>query len=58
MFSGVFEDSKNRICVALCENDYVNIITTDDMNNDGDVEPKIVIRNIKGKLIIEKNNQE
>lgn len=44
--SMVYEDEDKNVTVALCNNDYVKIVTMD-------LKHKLVIRNVDGKLVIE-----
>ena len=46
--SMVYEDEDKRVTVALCDNDYVNVVTMD-------LKCKLVIRNVDGKLVVEEH---
>ena len=44
----VYEDENKQVCVGLCENDYVKVVTLDNKS-------VMIIRNVNGKLVVEKN---
>lgn len=48
--SMVYEDEEKKVTVALCENDFVKIIT---LNS----KVEIIVRNVDGKLVVEDANK-